>query len=82
MEFFEVAATLAPWATPAITIALFAWLRSDIRSLGKKQDENTDKLDTRLRAVETGMGKIEGQLLMIRDYMSGRNQRAEAAGDD
>ena len=96
---------VTPWITPAIVLALFVWLRSDIRDLRREMSETRrdltsrmdglssrmDSFDERLRALETGLAElrgrfdgIEGQLAFLRDYITGRNERAAAteAGAD
>ncbi len=40
-------------------------------------DRRMDGLDARLRAVEAGMAEIKGQLMIVRDYISGRNMRRD-----
>lgn len=75
---------LTPWITLAILLALFVWLRTDIRDLRRDLSSRLDGLDVRLRAVETGLAEVKGQLTIVRDYISGRNGRAAAteAGAD
>lgn len=36
-----------------------------------------DGFDERLRAVETGIAEVKGQLTIVRDYISGRNARGQ-----
>lgn len=88
---------LAPWITPALIVALFLWLRADIRDLRRDLsarmdglDRRFDGLEERLRAVETGLAElrgrfdgIDGQLAFLRDYILRRNDPAPAPeGDD
>ena len=40
-------------------------------------DKRIDSLDERLRAVEAGLAEIKGQLMIVRDYIAGRNMRAD-----
>ena len=79
---------LAPWITPAIVLALFVWLRSDIRDLRHELGE----MRRDLKAVETGLAElrgrfdgIDGQFAFLRDYITGENvrgQRPTEAGAD
>ena len=84
---------IAPWITPAIVVALFVWLRSDIRDLRRDLTTRLDSLDKRLRAVEAGLAElrgrfdgIDGQLAFLRDFVTRRNdltgQPAEAGADE
>ena len=34
---------LAPWLTPALVIALFAWLRTDVRELRRAMNSRFDE---------------------------------------
>ena len=80
---------ISPWITPAIVLALFVWLRSDIRDLRRELGE-MDADD--LKAVETGLAElrgrfdgIDGQFAFLRDYITGENvrgQRPTEAGAD
>lgn len=36
-----------------------------------------DGLDTRMRSVETGLAELKGQMSIVRDYMQGRNSKAD-----
>ncbi len=40
-------------------------------------DKRMDGLDARLRAVEAGLAEIREQLIIVRDYISGRNTRPD-----
>ncbi|MYE01227.1 MAG: hypothetical protein F4Y03_08090 [Alphaproteobacteria bacterium] len=81
---------LAPWITPALIVALFLWLRADIRDLRRDLSARMDSLEARLRAVETGLAELRGrldgmdsQLAFLRDYITRRNDPAPAPdGDD
>ena len=83
---------ITPWITPAVVLALFVWLRSNIRDLRREMHEMRRDLDARLRAVETGLAElrgrfdgIDGQLAFLRDYITGENvrgQRSPAADAD
>ena len=83
---------ISPWITPAIVLALFVWLRFDIRDLRRDLSARLDGLDTRLRAVETGLAELrgrldgmDGQFAFLREYITGENvrgQRPTEAGAD
>ena len=83
---------ISPWITPAIVLALFIWLRSDIRDLRRDLTARLDGLDERLRAVETGLAELrgrldgmDGQFAFLREYITGENvrgQRPTEAGAD
>ena len=83
---------ISPWITPAIVLALFIWLRSDIRDLRRDLTARLDGLDARLRAVETGLAELrgrldgmDGQFAFLREYITGENvrgQRPTEAGAD
>ncbi len=48
---------LAPWATPAIVVALFLWLRVDIRNLRQDLSSRMDVLDKRIDSLEARFDK-------------------------
>ncbi len=83
---------ISPWITPAIVLALFIWLRFDIRDLRRDLTARLDGLDGRLRAVETGLAELrgrldgmDGQFAFLRKYITGENlrgQRPTEAGAD
>ncbi len=56
------AADLAPWTTPAITIALIAWLRMDLGKRIDRLDQRMDSFDARLRALEVAVGAMAAKL--------------------
>ena len=75
---------IAPWIAPTVVLALFVWLRSNIRGLRREMHEMRRDLDARLRAVETGLAEprgrfdgINGQLAFLRDYITGENVRGQ-----
>ena len=82
----ETIDSISAWLTPAIVIALFMWLRADIRSIREElradirsvsEELRADirSIDECLRAVEAGQAEIRGQLVILRDYILGRNLR-------
>ncbi len=40
-------------------------------------EKRIDSLEELLRAVEAGLAEIKGQLTIVRDYIAGRNMRAD-----
>ncbi len=77
----------------AVGVALAGLVLKGQHGLGKRVDEirkdtgelrkDIAGLDTRLRAVETGLAELrgrfdgmDGQLAFLRDYITGRNERA------
>ena len=48
--------------TPALVVALFAWLRSDIRKLHDRLDTTAKDLDGRLDALATGFTSASTRL--------------------
>ena len=50
--------TLAPWITPAIVIALFVWLRADIRDLRRDVGDLRERM-ARLEGLFEGFTKRE-----------------------
>ena len=64
----------------AVGVALAGLILNGLRSVNSR----LDGFDQRLRAVETGLAEVKGQLTIIRDYISGRNERGKGpaeAGD-
>ena len=52
---------LMPWLTPALILALFGWLRSDIRGLRQDVNKRIDELKAEVaRNVETMDRRFEG----------------------
>ncbi len=71
-------------ALAALTIGLFAWLRTDISRMGDRLDRRIDglrqeigalraEMDGRLRAVEHGQARLEGLLEGLREAIAGRS---------
>ncbi len=71
---------VAPWLTPALVIALFAWLRSDLVSRTDKLEKRFDGIEKRLDGVTRDiadlrerMARLEGAL---EGFLAGRRARA------
>ena len=63
--------TITPWLTPALVIALGAWLRSDLQGINKRLDLVSKKIgDLRER-----MARLEGAL---EGFLAGRRDRDAA----
>ena len=67
------AADLAPWTTPAITIALIAWLRMDLVKRIDRLDQRMDGFDARLRALEVTVAAMAAKLDLLERYFLRRN---------
>ncbi len=73
---------LAPWLTPALVIALFAWLRTDLRQLRREVNSRFDDMNGRFDEVGRQIGdlrermaKLEGAL---EGFLAGRRDREAA----
>ena len=73
---------LVPWLTPALVIALFAWLRADLRELRREMNSRFDAVNSRFDAVghqigdlRERMAKLEGAL---EGFLAGRRDRDAA----
>ena len=80
---------LVPWLTPALVIALFAWLRADLRELRREMNSRFNDVNGRFddmnnRIDENGrqigdlrerMAKLEGAL---EGFLAGRRDRDAA----
>ncbi len=53
---------VSPWLTPAIIIALFLWLRADIRSLEGRIDKRFDGIDQRFDGIDQRFDGIDQRL--------------------
>ena len=80
---------LAPWLTPALVIALFAWQRADLRELRREMisrfndvngrfDDMNNRIDENGRQIgdlRERMAKLEGAL---EGFLAGRRDRDAA----
>ena len=70
---------LAPWLTPALVIALFAWLRTDLRrEVNSRFDDMNGRFDEVGRQIgdlRERMAKLEGAL---EGFLAGRRDREAA----
>ena len=63
-------------AIVAVGVALAGLMLRGQHGLDRRVDElrnDIGRLDDRLRAVETGLAEVKGQLAIVRDYIRGRN---------
>ncbi|MCY3755178.1 MAG: hypothetical protein OXG99_13955 [Alphaproteobacteria bacterium] len=81
------AADIAPWASPAIILVLFTWLRMDLGRRIDRLDQRMDRiesrldrlearmdaLDDRLRAVEIAIGAMAAKIDLLERYFLRRN---------
>ena len=74
---------LTPWLTPALLVALFTWLRFDLRAqrrelneridgLTKRFDKRFDDVNRELADLRERMAKLEGSL---DGFLAGRRDR-------
>ena len=71
----------------AVGVALAGVILQGMQGLGRRMDgldkrmdgleRRIDGLEERLRAVEAGLAEIKGQLIIVRDYIAGRNARPD-----
>ncbi len=73
---------IAPWLTPALLVALVAWLRSELISRTDKLDKRFDGIDKRFDGVireiadlRERMARLEGAL---EGFLAGRRDRDAA----
>lgn len=74
---------LTPWLTPALLVALFTWLRFDIReqrrelngridALARDMTKRFDEVNRELAELRERMAKLEGSL---EGFLAGRRDR-------
>ena len=66
---------LVPWLTPALVIALFAWLRTDLRELRREMNSRFDENGRQIGDLRERMAKLEGAL---EGFLAGRRDRDAA----
>lgn len=84
---------LASWLTPALVVALFAWLRFDLRELrremndrfdkvGKRIDDNAQEVNKRFDDVGRQMGELRERMAKLEGslegFLAGRRDRDAA----
>ena len=53
---------LAPWITPAILVAVFAWLRSDIHRAEARLNERLGRIENEFAGVKKELGEVKREL--------------------
>ncbi len=66
---------IRPWLTPALLIALFAWLRNDVRELRRDLSGRIDALAKDVAELRERRAKLEGAL---EGFLAGRRDRDAA----
>ncbi|MCY4507530.1 MAG: hypothetical protein OXG35_11300 [Acidobacteria bacterium] len=66
---------LAPWLTPAPVIALFVWLRTDVRELRREMNSRFDEAGRQIGDMRERMARLEGAL---EGFLAGRRDRDAA----
>jgi len=66
---------IAPWLTPALVIALGAWLRADLRDLRRDVNKRFDDVVRDIADLRERMAKLEGAL---EGFLAGRRDRDAA----
>ena len=62
-------------AEPALVIALFAWLRTDVRELRREMNSRFDEAGRQIGDLRERMAKLEGAL---ERFLAGRRDRDAA----
>ena len=62
--------TIAPWLTPALVIALGAWLRADLQGVNQR----LDLVGKEIGDLRERMARLEGAL---EGFFAGRRDRAD-----
>ena len=75
--------TITPWLTPALMLALFAWLKRDMRDLRNEFRDFRKEVNTRFDGIgrdiadlRERMAKLEG---ILEGFVAGRRDRNAAA---
>ena len=72
---------VAPWLTPALVIALFAWLRSELIGRTDKIEKRFDGVEKRFEGVEKRFESIEKRFDgMAREFADLRERMARLEG--
>ena len=67
---------LAPWIAPAVVIAVFARLRSDIHRVEARMNQRMDRLEAELGAVVKDLAGMKGKLTFVEGYILRRKDAA------
>ena len=60
----------APWLTPALLVALVAWLRSELISRTDKLEKRFDGVDARFDAVNKRFDGVTREIADLRERMA------------
>ncbi len=60
----------APWLTPALLVALVAWLRSELINRTDKLEKRFDGVDTRFDAVNKRFDGVTREIADLRERMA------------
>ncbi|MCY4507025.1 MAG: hypothetical protein OXG35_08710 [Acidobacteria bacterium] len=60
----------APWLTPALLVALIAWLRSELISRTDKLDKRFDGIDKRFDGVDKRFDGVIREIADLRERMA------------
>ena len=70
---------LPPWLTPALVVALFAWLRHDISELRRDVNKRFDDVNKRFDAVIREMADLRERMARLEGsldgFLAGRRDR-------
>ena len=61
---------LTPWLTPALLVALVAWLRSELISRTDKLEKRFDSVDKRFDAVNKRFDGVTREIADLRERMA------------
>jgi len=59
-----------PWLTPALVVALIAWLRSELISRTDKLDKRFDGIDKRFDGVDKRFDGVSREIADLRERMA------------
>ncbi|MDE0456075.1 MAG: hypothetical protein OXI15_02170 [Chromatiales bacterium] len=68
----ETMETITPWLTPALVLALFAWLKHDLRDFRAEFQDFRKEMTREIGDLRERMAKLEGTL---EGFVAGRRDR-------
>ena len=73
---------LTPWLTPALIVALGAWLRADISAVNKRIDQLSGEINKRFDHVGRELGDLRERMARLEGalegFLAGRRDRDAA----
>ena len=73
---------LTPWLTPALIVALGAWLRADISAVNKRIDQLNGEINKRFDHVSRELGDLRERMARLEGalegFLAGRRDRDAA----